>query len=186
MNIWEWCTAHSIELIIAAVCVAILIMIIVINLTIAVVHKRKKKSAINDVGKILKTIDGYFNDRPDIDKSRRIAVIEKRKDDGAIAVVKIYSQKGKSGKAYIANLVLTPEEHKSLTENSIVGSQVIIGVKQKNGSFKPIFTRELTETEDELSSDELKAVKKGVHNDTPKHKRTYKNRMSRWRRHFRK
>lgn len=183
MSILEWISVNKIWLIAAVVVVAVLVVAIVVTV---IVHKRKKKRAINDVGKILETIDGYFNDRPDIDKSRRIAVIEQRKDDGAIAVVKIYSQKGKSGKAYIANLVLTPEEHKSLTENSIVGSQVIIGVKQKNGSFKPIFTRELTETEDELSSDELKAVKKGVHNDTPKHKRTYKDKMKRWRRHFRK
>ena len=180
MNFWEWCAAHSIELIIAAVAVAVLIIVICIAVAI---HKRKKKS---EEGKILKTIDGYFNDRPDIDKTRRVVVIEQRKDDGAVAVVKIYSQKDRKGKAFIANLILTPEEHKALTENSIVGSQVIIGVKQKNGAFKPIFTRELTETGDELTEEELKTVKKGVHNDTPKHRQTYRTKMKRWRRHFRK
>lgn len=178
MNIGEWCAAHSVELIIAAVAVAVLIIVICIAVA---VHKRKKKS---EEGKILITIDGYFNDRPDINKTRRVAVIEQRKDDGAVAVVKIYSQKDKKGKAFIANLILTPEEHKELTENSIVGSQVFVGVKRKDGTYKPIFTRELTETDDELTEEELKSVKKGVHNDTPKHRKTYKNRMARWRKHF--
>lgn len=180
MNIWEWCTAHSFELIIASVAVAILIIIFGVAVW---VHKRKKKSAD---GKIYKTTEGFLGDYPLNKKRRRVAVVEQREDDGAVAIVKIFSKKGRNGKAFIANLILTPEEHKSLTENSIVGSQVIIGIKQKNGTYKPIFTRELTETGDALTEEEMEAVKKGVHNDTPQHRETYKKRMKRWRRHFRK
>ena len=53
--------------------------------------KRKKhKSAVR---KIYKTTDGYLSGRADIKKPRRVAVIHQRKDDGALAVVKIFSKK---------------------------------------------------------------------------------------------
>lgn len=136
------------------------------------------------LGKIYKTTDGYFNSKPKIDKPRRVAVIDQRRDDKAVAVVKIFSEEGKSGKSFIANLTLTPEEHKSLTKNSRVGNQVYIGVKQPDGSFKPILTRDLEYTGDELTSGELKTVKSEIQNDEKKHRKTYKKKMRRWKRHF--
>lgn len=138
--------------------------------------KRTKKTS--DVKKIYKTTDGMFTGRPDIDKSRRVATVAQRKDDGALAVVKIYSKKDRNGKAYIDKLVLKPEEHTSLTEDSIVGSKVLVGVKvkTKNGEeFKPIFERDLSDTGDRLTRKEHKAVKKGVRN---------KGTVKKWRKHF--
>ena len=179
MKVLEWCAAHWIALLVAGISITVLTVVFIVT----IVRKRRKKSAVK---KILKTTDGYFNDKPAIDKTRRVAVVEQRKDDGALAVVKLYSQKGRKGSAFIANLVLTPEEHAALTENSIVGSQVIIGVKKQDGTFKPIFIRELEETDDQLTDQELMKVKKGVHNDNPKHRKTYKNKMKKWRHHFKK
>ena len=138
--------------------------------------KRTKKSS--DVKKIYKTTDGMFTGRPDIDKPRRVATVAQRKDDGALAVVKIYSKKDRNGKAYIDKLVLKPEEHTSLTEESIVGSKVLVGVKvkTKNGEeFKPLFRGDLVDTGDRLTTKEHKAVKKGVRN---------KGTVKKWRKHF--
>lgn len=141
--------------------------------------RRKKKSSVK---KIYKTTDGYFNDKPNVKKPRRVAVIEQRKD-GAVAVVKIYSKKDKSGKAYIPNFTLDPEEHSSLTEPSIVGSRVYIGTK-KDSSYIPIYTSDFQTMDDELTSKELKKVRRGVHNDSAKHRKTYKKKRKMWKRKF--
>lgn len=138
------------------------------------------------VRKIYKTTDGYFNNKPKINKKRRVAVIDQRRDDKAVAVVKIFSEDGKDGKSYIANLTLTPEEHKALTKNSKVGNQVYIGVKQQDGSIKQILIRDFEDTDDKLTRKELRAVKKGIQNDTKKHRKTYKKKMRRWKKHFKK
>ena len=84
---------------------------------------KKPKSAVR---KIYKTTDGYLSGRADIKKPRRVAVIDQRKDDGALAVVKIYSQKDKQGKAFLKRPVLKPKKHPSLSEPSIVGKKVIV------------------------------------------------------------
>lgn len=140
----------------------------------------KAKKTKSDVRKIYKTTDGFFTGRSDIDKTRRVAAVEQRKDDGALAVVKVYSKKGKDGKAYIDKLVLLPDEHSSLTEESIVGTKLYVGVKEKTKAgerFKPIFRGDLTETDDALTKKEHKAVKRGIRN-----KKTVK----RWKKHFKK
>ena len=49
----------------------------------------KAKKTKSDVRKIYKTTDSFFTGRSDIDKTRRVAAVEQRKDDGALAVVKI-------------------------------------------------------------------------------------------------
>lgn len=54
---------------------------------------KKNKPA---VGNIYKTTDGYFNNKENVKKTRRVAVIDQRKDDGALAVVKIYGKNGKT------------------------------------------------------------------------------------------
>jgi hypothetical protein len=136
-------------------------------------------------GKIYKTTDGFFNNKERIKKKRRVAVIDQRKDDGAVAVVKIYSKKDKEGKAYIQNLTLYPQDHSSLTEESIVGSQVILGIRTDN-KFKALYTTDFTQTDDELTKKELKAVNKGVHNDNKAHRATYNKKMHKWKKHFKK
>ena len=145
----------------------------------------RKKSAVK---KIYKTTDGFFNNKPTIKKPRNVAAIKQRKKDGAVAVVKIHSEEGKEekiGKNYIPNLVLTPEQHSALTKRSIVGRQVIIGVKDGD-TFRPILTRELTETNDKLTRKELKTIRKAVHNDTKQHRKTYKKKLKKWRKGFKK
>lgn len=137
-----------------------------------------------DVGKIFKTTDGLFNNKPKIKKPRNVAVIEQRKDDGAVGVVKIYSQENKSGKAYIESLVLTPDKHKALKENSIVGSQIILGIKIKEGEFKALYPMDFTDTGDKLSKKELKTVKNNIQNDTVQHRKTHTKKVQSWKKHF--
>ena len=144
-----------------------------------------KKSAVSN---IYKTTDGYLGGKPKIKKPRTVATIDQRKKDGAVAVVKISSKKGKEdkiGKTFIPNFELKPEDHAALKETSIVSRQVIVGIKDKDG-FKPILTRDLTKTNDKLSRKELKTIRKAVHNDTKQHRKTHKKKMKKWRKGFKK
>ena len=161
----------------------------------AVKRRREEKDNAPDpkpdkTGRIYKTTDGYLSGRSDIKKPRNIAAIEQRADDGALAVVKIYSlngkeKKSKKGKNYIPDLVLSPKEHAALKEDSIVGRQVIVGIKQGNGKPpKSILPRELQATNDKLTKKELKKIQAEVHNDTPEHRETFKEKMKSWRNHF--
>ena len=136
----------------------------------------RKKS----VRKIYKTTDGLFNSRPEIKKPRRVAAIDQRRDDGALAVVKIFSKKDKSGKYIIDKLVLTPNKHSSLTEDSVVGNQVIFGIKDGD-TYRAILSSDMTDTGDRLTHKEQRKVKKGVANDTPQHRKTYRKKRKRWR-----
>lgn len=178
----KWCEANALWLIIAAIIVAVLILIICI---IVAVRKGKKKSAVK---KIFKTTDGYLNGYPRIKKPRNVAAVEQRKKDGAVALVKIYSKEGKEekiGKTFIPDLELNPEEHSALTKTSIVGRQVIVGIKDGD-TFRPIYTADLTNTDDKLTSNELRKIRKAVHNDTKQHRKTHKKKMRRWRKGFKK
>ena len=155
---------------------------------------KKKKS---DVGKIYKTTDGYFTQNPAITKKRRVAVIDQRDSDGALAVTKIYSKydengKERKGKAYIDDLTLSPKKHSSLNHESIVGTQVHIGTKKAGvktpaeKNFQPIIKRELEPTKDRLTKAELKKVQDSVHNDTPGHRATHERTMEKWHSGFKK
>ena len=144
--------------------------------------KDKKKGS--DVRRIFKTTDGYFTDNSKINKVRRVAVIEQRKDDGALAVCKIYSKKNKDGSRFVSKLVLKPEKHSSLTEESIVGSQLIVGKKSKDGKYKAIFKGDLVSTNDELTKKEHRVVKKGLGGDVAQHKKTENRKMRAWKNHF--
>lgn len=145
---------------------------------------RKKKSS---VGKIYKTTDGALRGRSDIKKPRNVAVVKQRKDDGAVAVVKIYSKKGKEakiGKNYIPGLTLSSDKHSSLTEDSIVGRQVIFGVKTDTGKYESLYPSNYRDTKDNLTRQELRKVKREVHNDKKKHRKKYKSKVKKWKKHF--
>lgn len=145
----------------------------------------KKKTAVKQ---IYKTTDGYLSNKPAIKKPRNVAAIEQRKKDGAVAVVKISSKEGKEkkvGKTFIPKVELTPDKHPALTKTSIVSRQVIVGVKDGD-TFKPILTRDLKNTGDKLTRKELKAIRKAVQNDTKQHRRTYKKKIKKWRKGFKK
>lgn len=148
---------------------------------------RRKK----DVRKIYMTTDGYLSARPDIKKHRRVAAIDQRRDDGALAVVKIYSKKGKDGKNYIEKLVLTKNAHPlAIKKDSIVGRNVIIGTQEKTPDgkviYKPIFERDMDYTGDKLTREELNIIKKEAGGSTRKYRKTHKKKMKKWHKHFRK
>ncbi len=145
--------------------------------------KRKRyKSAVR---KIYKTTDGYLSGRADIKKPRRVAVIDQRKDDGALAVVKIYSKKDKQGKAFLKRPVLKPKKHPSLSEPSIVGKKVHIGSKD-GATYKAIYKGDLRETGDKLTIWERLLILFGVRGKTKGQKKAHKTKMKKWRNHFKK
>lgn len=153
--------------------------------------KGKKKSAskktrkkVSDERKIYKTTDGYFTRSDKNTKPRRVAVVKQRKDDGAMAVVKIYSKKDKNGKAYIEKLILKPENHSSLTEDSIVGRRVYVGTKNKAGEYTPIFKGDLQVTGDKLTKKEHRIVMKQAGGETKQHKKTSQKLLKSWEKHF--
>lgn len=144
----------------------------------------KRKS---DIRKIYETTDGYFTQNPNITKRRRVAVLKQRKDDGALAVTKIYSQDEKKvGEQYIEKLVLSPKKHKSLNKNSIVGSKAIVGTKDKEGNYKTIQSRDFEETGDKLTKKEHRIIMDNLGGGNEKHKQTNKNLLENWENHFKK
>ena len=145
--------------------------------------RNKKKSAVR---KIYKTTDGYLAGRPKINKSRKIAVIEQRKDDGAVAVVKIYSKDGKEnkiGKVYIPDLILSPDEHPSLKKPSVVGREVFFGVKEGD-KYYAFFPKNFRDEDDMLTKREVRNIKKNAGGQTKKNKKTLKKQTKQWRKHF--
>lgn len=146
---------------------------------------RKKKET--DVGKIYNTTDGYFTQNPKIKKPRRVAVIEQRKDDGALAVCKIYSKKDRKGNRFIEKVVLIPAEHIELTEDSIVGSNIIVGTKKKGSKeYTPIFKGDFEKTDDKLTPKEQKIIKKNLGGEDKQARKTNKKKIRRWKKHFKK
>lgn len=151
------------------------------------VKKKKGDKPINsnevEKGSIYKTTDGYLGNYPSNKKTRRIVVVDQRPVDGALAVSKIYKKRGKYEKNCIEGLVLKPENHSSLTEESIVAKRVIFGVKE-NDSKKPIYKRDLEETGDQLTKSEYRKLKNGVGGNTRKYKNTLKKTTKRWKNRF--
>lgn len=148
--------------------------------------KKKSGKPKSDVRKIYKTTDGYLAGNERSKKPRRVAVVKQRKDDGAMAVVKIYSKKDKSGKAYVEKLVLKPENHSSLTEDSIVGRRVYVGIKNKAGEYTPIFKGDMQSTSDALTKKEHRSVMKQAGGETKKNRKTLKKTLGAWKKHFKK
>ncbi len=146
----------------------------------------QKAGARNSVGKIMKTTDGFLGNRPNIKKPRRVAVVEQREDDGAVAIVRIFKKRGKRADdphAYVQELTLLPQDHTSLTEESIVEAKVILGVNTEQGK-KAIFPSDLSEVDDKLTDKELSHIQNGVHNDTEQHRQTFLNKLQKWFNHF--
>ena len=137
----------------------------------------------------MKTTDGFLGDKPHIKKTRRVAVVEQREDDGAVALVRIFKKKGKRADdphAYVQELVLLPDNHSSLTEESIVEAKVILGIQTANKQKKSIYPDDLSATDDKLTDQELKHIQENVHNDKEQHRETFLNKLKRWFNHFEK
>ena len=161
--------------------------------------EKKDSSGVTDfdknvratVGDIFKTTDGYFKGKPWISKTRRVIVILQRKDDGAVIVTKISKKRGKEakiGRDYIPDLILSPTDHPSLTEDSIVGRRVWFGIQQINDQgeleYQAILPSNLEATGDRLTRRELRKVKKEVRNACKAHRKAYKKTVKQWKKHF--
>lgn len=141
--------------------------------------KRSKKK------KIFTTTDGFLSNNKRNKKKRRVVVVEQRKSDGALAVSKIHSKEGKDEKNCVDNLILSPNKHNSLIEDSIVETRVIFGIKEDD-AYKPIYQGDMVETNDSLSFTEFQKLKKEAGGKTKKNKKTYKNTLKRWKKRFKK
>ncbi|MBS5023860.1 MAG: hypothetical protein KH054_11990 [Firmicutes bacterium] len=83
-------------------------------------------------------------------------------------------------------LILKPENHSSLTEDSIVGRRVYVGIKNKAGEYTPIFNRDLKETNDKLTKKEHRSVMKQAGGETKQNRKTLKKTLGAWKKHFKK
>lgn len=119
----------------------------------------KKKSAVR---KIFKTTDGFFNNKPHIKKPRLVVAVYQRKNDGALAVTKLHSYKGKIKNTDIKNLVLKPNNHSSLTKISTVENKVIWGINIDSKNKRPIYESDLTPTFDKVNLFEFAKIKNGI------------------------
>lgn len=135
--------------------------------------------------KILKTTDGYFDNKSHIKKPRLVVVIEER-DDTAIGVVKIHSKNGKDNTALIKNVVIKPIKNRtSIKEESVLGSRLHIGRKIGN-KFEPLYIVNFRDTNEKITLYEYAKIKSNIQNDTKGHRKTYKNKVKNWKNHFRK
>lgn len=161
------------------IAIAILVAAVLILILAVVLFRKYRKP---DVGKIYQTTDGFLASNPINKKKRHVAVVDQR-DDQAVAVVKIYSKKGKDGNHCIQKVVLKPEKHKSLTEDSLVGQRVIIGIKNKDG-YQAINTRDLNSTGDKLTKIEYQKIKKELGGPERKNHKSTKKKLKQWQNHF--
>jgi len=136
-----------------------------------------------DIRKIYKTTDGYLGGKDKIKKPRLIIVIEQR-DDKAVGVVKLFSKDGKKNNSTISNVEILPNKNrKSITKVSLVGSRLHIGRKNGN-NFEPLYTMNFYDTKEKISLVELFNIKSNIQNDTKEHRRLYKSKVKRWKKHF--
>ncbi len=144
------------------------------------IFKRKKTAKRGD---FYKTTDSFLRGKENVGKKRTVVVYDKRKDDGALAVSKIYSKKNKNKKNLIDDLTLTPKKHKSLTEDSAIGTRVVWGTK--NGKdFKPIYSSDMQKVNDKLTRSERKKYIKNAGGKEEKHKQTLRTTTDKWKKHF--
>lgn len=140
---------------------------------------KKKKS------RIYQTTDGYLRNNAKNKKKRLVIVADERKSDGAFAVVKIHRKSNKAGNYYVDNLVLSPKDHNSIKDDSIVETRVIFGIKNKSG-YKPIYEGDLVSMNDRLSLCEYLKLKRQLGGKTRKNRKTHKKTLKRWKKHFKK
>lgn len=169
----------------AKICIAVsaLIILIVVVAMIIVRRRRKNPPKKSDVGKIMKTTDGYFNNRQDIKKERNVAVIAQRKDDRAVAVVKVRSEKEGRQNTSIKGVTLKPGKHPALTENSLVEKNLRVSRTDK-GVKKALQPRDMTDTGDKLTWSERRKIMRGLKGPTKENKDKTTKKIRRWRKHF--
>ncbi|MCM1296326.1 MAG: hypothetical protein NC311_12375 [Muribaculaceae bacterium] len=164
-------------------CAALIILICAVALIVK--HRRKNTPKHSDVGKIMKTTDGYFNNRQDIKKERNVAVVAQRKDDGAVAVVKVRSEKEGRQNTSIKGVTLKPDKHPALTENSLVEKNLRVS-RTDNGVKKALQPRDMTDTGDKLTRGERHKIMRGLKGPTKDNKVKTTQKIKSWRKHFKK
>lgn len=142
--------------------------------------KHRKRS---DVGKIMRATDGYFAGNLANRKKRNVVVVAQRKDDGALAVVKLHREQDKHTNI-LKRFLLRARKHHALTADSVTETRVYIGIGKK--AKKPIMPRDLSDTGDKLTWWEKLKLKRRAGGNTRKHRRTTRRKLKRWRKHFRK
>lgn len=171
----------------AKICIAVIALIILIGVGALLIVRRRRKnpSKKSDVGKIMKTTDGYFNNRQDIKKERNVAVVAQRKDDGAVAVVKIRSEKEGRQNTSIKGVTLKPGKHPALSETSLVEKNLRVS-RTVNGKKKILKPAEMKETGDKLRPGERRKIMRGLKGPTKDNKVKTTQKIKRWRKHFKK
>lgn len=143
---------------------------------------RKAGKYRSDVGKIMKTTDGYFANDPKNKKRRFLVVVDQRKDDGAVAVSKLHENKP-GRKHILKGFILKPSKHSALAKDTVIDESIEI---QKDRNKTPIMPRDLTDTDDKLTWREKRKLKRRAGGSTRKHRRTTRRKLKRWHNHFRK
>ncbi|MCM1296736.1 MAG: hypothetical protein NC311_14455 [Muribaculaceae bacterium] len=156
--------------------------IIAVGLLFSIIKSiRKTSKKRSDVGKIMRTTDGYFANNPNNKKQRNVVVLDQRADDGALAVVKLHRQKDKHTNI-LKGFVLKKKKHSALTADSVTETRVYVGTKSK----QPIFKGDLTDTKDKLTWREKRNLKRHAGGNTKQHRQTTRHKLKRWHNHFRK
>ncbi len=93
-------------------------------------NRRKKPIT----GRILKTTDGKLRGKSHIRKPRLVVVVYKR-DDGCIAVCKLFGSDSRNGERN--GIRIKPTRRNGLTKESIVEPRILTGFKKPDGIYVP-------------------------------------------------
>ena len=132
-----------------------------------------------DKRKIYKTYDGFFNFRKDIRKPRHVVVLHQR-DDKAVTLARFHSA-DEVHTNVIPNYVIKKGTYNALTKDSLVENKLIIGRKKEK-----IMPSDMEYTGEKLRFRDYWFIKRKVNADTKQHKKTKKNTIKSWKRHFKK
>ena len=132
-----------------------------------------------DKRKIYKTTDGFFNFRKDIRKPRHVVVLHQR-DDNAVTLARFHSTDEEHTNV-IPNYFIKKGTYKALTKDSVVESKLIVGRKKEK-----IMPSDMEYTGEKIHYRDYWIIKNKVNADTRQHKKTKKNTIKRWKRHFKK
>ena len=113
-------------------------------------------------------------------------MVKQRKRDGALAVAKIHTPEGKKSENFVKGVVLKPENHSSLKKDSVVSKKIIVGTKDKDKNYKPIYKGDLVDTGDKLTKKEHRKILKGAGGTDKEHHKSEKKKVKRWEQGFRK
>lgn len=151
-----------------------LILIITFIVIFILIKKRK-----NHIGEIHTTYDGLTNGRKHVKKKRKVVIVDQNLND-ELVVSKLHEYDESRVPYSIPDVVLKPDDHPSLTKNTLIENKTMYGFKQENGKYKTIVIDDLDKkpdgtsyenTFDKLTIDELNKVNKHVKKERKKSKR---------------